>query len=47
MCHVEAKHSSSDPVSNMIYGGNPKVTTVKSKKDEVNNSHKKIIINKG
>jgi len=29
---VEAKHSSSDPVSNIIYGSNPKVTTAKSKK---------------
>ena len=32
MCYVEAKHSSSDPVSNIIYCSNPKVTTVKSKK---------------
>jgi len=31
MCYVEAKHSSSDPVSNIIYGSNPKVTTAKSK----------------
>ena len=32
MCYVEAKHSSSDPVSNIIYGSNPKVTTAESKK---------------
>jgi len=32
MCYVETKHSSSGPVSNIIYGGNPKVTTAKSKK---------------
>jgi len=32
MCYVEAKHSSSDPVSNIIYGSNSKVTTAKSKK---------------
>ena len=31
MCYVKAKHSSSDPVSN-IYGSNPKVTIAKSKK---------------
>ena len=32
MCYVEAKHSSSDPVSNIIYGSNPKSTTAKTKK---------------
>ena len=32
MWYVEAKHSSSDPVSNIIYGSNPKVITAKSKK---------------
>jgi len=32
MCYVEAEHSSSDPVSNNIYGSNPKVTTAQSKK---------------
>jgi hypothetical protein len=32
MCYLEAKHSPSDPVSNVIYGSNPKVTTAKSKK---------------
>jgi hypothetical protein len=32
MCYVEAKHISSDPVSNIIYGSNPKVTTAESKK---------------
>jgi hypothetical protein len=32
MCYVEAKHSSSDPVSNISYGSNPKVITAKSKK---------------
>jgi hypothetical protein len=26
---MEAKHSSCDPVSNIIYGSNPKVTTAK------------------
>jgi len=31
MCYVEAEHSSSDPVSNIIYGSNPKVTTAKFK----------------
>jgi hypothetical protein len=37
MCYVEAKHSSSDPVSmsNIIYGSNPKVTIAKSKKDNL------------
>jgi hypothetical protein len=30
MCYVEAKHSSSDPVSNIIYGSNPKVINAKS-----------------
>jgi len=34
MCYVEAKHSPSDPVSNIIYGSNPKVTTAKSKKTQ-------------
>jgi uncharacterized membrane protein len=29
---VEAKHSSSDPVSNIIHGSNPKVTFAESKK---------------
>jgi hypothetical protein len=32
MCYVEAKRSSSDPVSNTIHGSNPKVITAKSKK---------------
>jgi hypothetical protein len=32
MCYVEAKHSSSDPVSNIVYGSNPKITIAKSKK---------------
>jgi hypothetical protein len=32
MFYVEAKHSSSDPVSNIIYGIHPEVTTAKSKK---------------
>jgi hypothetical protein len=32
MCNVEAKHRSSDPVSNIIYGSNPKVIIAKSKK---------------
>jgi hypothetical protein len=32
MCYVEAKHSPSDSVSNIIYGSNPKVTTAKCKK---------------
>jgi hypothetical protein len=31
MCYVEAKHSSSDPVSNVIYGSNPKVNNAKSR----------------
>ena len=31
MCYVEAKHSSSDPVSNIIYGSNPKVIIAESK----------------
>jgi hypothetical protein len=30
--NVKAKHSSNYPVSNIIYGGNTKVTTAKSKK---------------
>jgi len=34
MCYVEAKHSSSDPVSNIIYRSNPKVTTAESKKTQ-------------
>jgi hypothetical protein len=32
ICAVEAKHSSSDPVSHTIYGSNAKVTIAKSKK---------------
>ena len=32
MCYVEAKYSSSDPDSNIIYGSNSKVTITKSKK---------------
>jgi len=32
MRYVVAKHSSSDPVSNVIYGSNPKVIIAKSKK---------------
>jgi len=32
MCYAEAKHSSSDPDRNSIYGSNSKVTTAKSKK---------------
>ena len=32
MCYVEAKCSSSDPDSNIIYGSNSKVTITKSKK---------------
>jgi hypothetical protein len=32
MYYMEAKHSSSDPVSNIIYGSNSKVTNAKSKK---------------
>ena len=32
MCYAEVKHSSSDPVSNIHYGSNPKVTIAKSKK---------------
>jgi hypothetical protein len=31
MFYVEAKHSSSDPVSNIIYGSSAKVTTAKCK----------------
>jgi hypothetical protein len=32
ICAVEAKHGSSDPVSNIVYGSNAKVTIAKSKK---------------
>ena len=32
MCYVEEKHSSSDPVSNITYCSNPKVTTAQSKR---------------
>jgi len=32
MCYVEAKGSTSDPDSNIIYGGNSKVTITKSNK---------------
>jgi hypothetical protein len=32
MCYVEAKHISNVPVSNIIYGSNPKVTVAKYKK---------------
>jgi hypothetical protein len=32
MCYVEAKCSSSDPDSNIIYGSNSKVTITESKK---------------
>jgi len=32
MYRLRAKHSPSDPVSNIIYGSNPKVTIAKSKK---------------
>ena len=31
MRYVEAKHSTSDPDNNIIYGSNPKVTITKSK----------------
>ena len=31
MSYVEAKHSTSDPDSNIIYGSNSEVTTTKSK----------------
>ena len=34
MCHVEAKGSTSDPDSNIIYGSNPKVTITKSNKTQ-------------
>jgi hypothetical protein len=30
-CYVEAKYSTSDPDSNIIYGSNTKVTSTKSK----------------
>jgi len=33
MCYVEAKHSSNDPVSNIIYGSNPKAIVAKYKND--------------
>jgi len=32
MCYVEAKGSTSDPDSNIIYGSNSKVTITKSNK---------------
>jgi hypothetical protein len=32
MYYVEAKHNSSDPVSNIIYESSPKLTTAESKK---------------
>ena len=32
MCHVEAKGSTSDPNSSIIYGSNSKVTITKSNK---------------
>ena len=34
MCYVEAKDSTSDPDSNIIYGSNSKATTTKSNKTQ-------------
>ena len=36
MCYVEAKGSTSDPDSNIIYGDNSKVTVTKSNKTSPN-----------
>jgi len=35
MCYVEAKHNTSDPASNIIYGSNSKVTITKSRETEL------------
>ena len=35
MCHVEAKGSTSDPDSSIIYGSNSKVTITKSNKTKL------------